>query len=94
MFTAKIAHVLKMYLPTPVIEAMLSYRIGYIRLKGSWMVKKLVIKLEIKTCVCVLYLSVLYYNIESKKFKIKAYMFYCYLTYILFFLYMYILISY
>lgn len=40
MFTAKIAHVLKLYLPTPVIEAMLSYRIGYIRLKGSWMVKK------------------------------------------------------
>lgn len=40
MFTAKIAHVLKLYLPTLVIEAMLSYRIGYIRLKGSWMVKK------------------------------------------------------
>lgn len=40
MSTAKIAHVLKLYLPTLVIEAMLSYRIGYIRLKGSWMVKK------------------------------------------------------
>lgn len=40
MFTAKIAHVLKLCLPTPVIEAMLSNKVEYIRLKGSWMVKK------------------------------------------------------
>lgn len=65
MFTAKIAHVLKLCLPTPVIEAMLSNKIEYIRLKRSWMVKRLVIKLELKTCVP--FLSVLYYNIESTK---------------------------
>lgn len=65
MFTAKIAHVLKLCLPTPVIEAMLSNWIECIRLKRSWMVKKLVIILEFKTCVP--FLSALYYNIESKK---------------------------
>lgn len=61
----KIAHVLKLCLPTPVIEAMLSNKIEYIRLKRSLMVKKLVIKLEIKTCVP--FLSVLYCNIESRE---------------------------
>lgn len=67
MFTAKIAHVLKLCLPTPVIEVILSNKIEYIRLKRSWIVKKLVIKLELKTRVP--YLSVLYYNIESKKIR-------------------------
>lgn len=65
MSTAKIAHVLKLCLPTPVIEAMLSNKIEYIRLKRSWMVQRLVIKLELKTCVP--FLSVLYYNIQSTK---------------------------
>lgn len=52
MFTAKIAHVLKLCLPTPVIEVILSNKIEYIRLKRGWMVKKkLVIKSELKTCV-------------------------------------------
>lgn len=64
MFTATIAQVLKLCLPTPVIEVILSNKIEYIRLKRGWMVKKL-IKSVLKTCVP--FLSVLYYNIESKK---------------------------
>lgn len=52
MFTAKIAHVLKLCFPTPVIEVILSNKIEYIRLKRGCMVKKkLVIKSELKTCV-------------------------------------------
>lgn len=88
MLTAKIAQVLKLCLPTPVIEVILSNKIEYIRLKRGWMVKKLVIKSELKTCVP--FLSVLYYNIEStknKKLKLR-----CFIVILLTFCFSYIFI--
>lgn len=48
MFTAKIAQVLKLCLPTPVIEVILSNKIEYIRLKRGWMVKKTRHQIRIK----------------------------------------------
>lgn len=65
MFIVKIVYVLKFCFLMLVIEVMFFNWIECIRLKRSWMVKKFVIILEFK--ICVLFLLVLYYNIELKK---------------------------